>query len=73
MQGTAAGDGGDAGPDVAVVGGQAHPVLEAIDGFGRLGIRVEKQEPRHLGNRKSVPPISLLRPANEDDIHSWKT
>src|SRR5688500_3732809 len=69
VQCTAAGNGGDAGPDIAVLGRKTDPVFETIDGLGRLHSRVEEQEPRHLGNRKSVPPISLLRPAYEDDVH----
>ena len=58
------------GPDVGVFGGQADPVLQAVDGIRGLRVGVDEQQAGDLGLRQSGTAIGVPGPMHEDDIHA---
>ena len=64
-----AGERGHAGLHVARVDGHSHPVLERVDGGGRVGGALHEQEAGRAGVAGSIQPVLFAGPADEHHVH----
>lgn len=63
----AAREGDQAGADVGFVGGECHPVLEAVLADRRLGTRFDKPQAGDTGAVETPAPAGLIGPEQSND------
>ena len=62
----------DPGPDVGLGGGQADPVLEAVEALGRGDAVVDEEEPGEVPLGQAVALLRLAGPPDQRHVHDRK-